>query len=190
MSSFQIDIHLILNFFEWWRYPWSGWVRRQIPLLPALFMSVLRHFTWNRFLPLWKQSLLYFTHPSNFWIPVFAGFFCQMLCNRAELKSVSWICFLRMYCLIEENRIFTNDFKSSSFHENCTPKWLFTNCSIITFFFFFFKNTSGKPDSIHYQKSLHWFGCIRTSVSSGSSLPERLQWLSPYLSWKITQTRM
>lgn len=143
MSSFQIDIHLILNFFEWWRYPWSGWVRRQIPLLPALFMSVLRHFTWNRFLPLWKQSLLYFTHPSNFWIPVFAGFSCQMLCNRAELKSVSWICFLRMYCLIEENRIFTNDFKSSSFHENCTPKWLFTNCSIITFFFFFLRILQG-----------------------------------------------
>ena len=124
----------------------------------------------------------------------FCWVLCQMLCNHAELKSVSWICFLRMYFLIEENRIFTNGLKSSSFHENCTPKWLFTNCSIITFFFFFFflKNTPGKPDSIHYQKSLHWFGCIRTSVSSRSlvTLKDSLQWLSPYLSWKITQTRM
>lgn len=165
MSSFQIDIHLILNFLS--DEGIHGVVGKETDSTVTCFIYECseRHFTWNRFLPLLK-TITAFTllHPSNFWIPVFAGFSCQMLCNRAELKSVSWICFLRMYCLIEENRIFTNDFKKQSFHENCTPKWLFTNCSIINIFFFFFLRILRETDSTHYQ-SLHWFGCIRTSVS-------------------------
>lgn len=63
-----------------------------------------------------------------------------------------------MYFLIEENRIFTNGLKSSSFHENCTPKWLFTNCYIITFFFFFFKEYSRETgfDPLPKKPSLVW----------------------------------
>lgn len=37
------------------------------------------------------------------------------------------------------------------------------NCSNVIFFFP--QNTPGEPDSIYYQKSLYWFGRIRTSVS-------------------------
>ena len=166
MSNFQIDIHLVLNFCELWRYPWSRRVRRQSPLLPALFMSVLRHFTWNRFLPLWKKSLLYFTHQSNFWIPVFAGFSVKCFATMLNWNLCRGCIFKDVLFNWRKGNIH-KWFKKQFFSWQLHSKWLFTNfCS--NFFFLILKNTPGKPDSIHYKKSLHWFGCIRTPVSSRS----------------------